>query len=381
MVHWWPNLPDSFHERVLGRPNGVRSLRVLIVSDAWHPQVNGVVRTLGTVVRLLTEAGHTAEVIGPDQFRTVPCPTYPDIRLAVLPGRKLKRLIDTFRPDALHIATEGPLGLAARALAIKRGWRFSTAFHTRFPEYVQARVRFPAALSYAWLRRFHNAGEGIMVATESLSEELTRRGYRNIRSWSRGVDIDLFRPHPADPYEGLPRPIFVCIGRVAVEKNIRAFLSLDLPGSKVVVGDGPQRATLAREFPDVHFTGARYGAELSASYAGADVFVFPSVTDTFGLVMLESLACGTPVAAFPVTGPRDLLAEAPVGRVDTDLRRAALGALEVDRSLCRPFAEMHSWQACTQLFLNHLVPVAGARKFSPAPMPILEREVLAEAAD
>ncbi len=340
-----------------------------------------MVRTLGTVTRLLNEAGHTATVIGPDQFRTVPCPTYPDIRLAVLPGRKLRRLIDGFRPDALHIATEGPLGMAARGLAIKRGWRFSTAFHTRFPEYVQARIRLPAALSYAWLRRFHNAGEGIMVATASLSEELARRGYRNIRPWSRGVDVGLFKPVPADPFEGLARPVFVCIGRVAVEKNIRAFLSLDLPGSKVVVGDGPQRATLEREFPDVRFTGARYGEELSASYAGADVFVFPSVTDTFGLVMLESLACGTPVAAFPVTGPADLLAEAPVGRVDTDLRRAALGALEVDRALCRPFAEMHSWQACAQLFLSHLVPVAGARRFQPMPMPILERDVLAEAAD
>ncbi len=380
-MHWWPNLPDSHNERVLGRAVGHRSLRILIISDAWHPQVNGVVRTLSTVVRLLDEGGHVSAVIGPDQFRTVPCPTYPDIRLAVLPGRRLKRLIDEFRPDALHIATEGPLGMAARALAIKRGWRFSTAFHTRFPEYVQARIRLPAALSYAWLRRFHNAGEGIMVATASLSEELAGRGYRNIRAWSRGVDIDLFKPQPADPYAGLPRPVFVCIGRVAVEKNIRAFLSLDLPGSKVVVGDGPQRAALEREFPNVRFTGARYGAELSASYAGADVFVFPSVTDTFGLVMLESLAAGTPVAAFPVTGPRDLLAEAPVGRVDTDLRRAALGALEVDRALCRPFAEQHSWQACTQLFLSHLVPVAGAQKFAPTPIPILEREVLAEAAD
>ncbi len=361
--------------------NGGRRLRILVISDAWHPQVNGVVRTMSTVVRLLGEAGHAAAVIGPDQFRTVPCPTYPDIRLALNPGGRLKRLIDAFRPDALHIATEGPLGMAARALARRRGWRFSTAFHTRFPEYVEARIRLPAALSYAWLRRFHNAGAGVMVATASLGEELGRRGYHNIRPWSRGVDIDLFRPEPADPFAGLARPVFVCIGRVAVEKNIRAFLSLDLPGSKVVVGDGPQRAALEREFPDVHFTGARFGAALSASYAGADVFVFPSVTDTFGLVMLESLACGTPVAAFPVTGPRDLLALAPVGRVDADLGRAALGALDIDRSLCRPFAERHSWQACTQLFLGHLVPVAGARSFQPAPMPILERDALAEAAD
>ena len=255
-MQWWSNLPDTAQERVPGRLVGSRSLRILVISDAWHPQVNGVVRTLSTVVRLLDEAGHVSAVIGPDQFRTVPCPTYPDIRLAVLPRRKLKRLIDGFRPDALHIATEGPLGLAARALAIKRGWHFSTAFHTRFPEYVQARIRLPAALSYAWLRRFQNAGEGIMVATASLSEELARRGYRNIRPWSRGVDTNLFKPSPADAYEGLARPVFVCIGRVAVEKNIRAFLSLDLPGSKVVVGDGPLRAALQREFSDVRFTGA-----------------------------------------------------------------------------------------------------------------------------
>ena len=368
-------------DRAFDRSTAARSLRILVISDAWHPQVNGVVRTLSTVVRLLNEAGHVAEVIGPDRFRTVPCPTYPDIRLAMFPGRRLKRLIDEFRPDALHVATEGPLGLAARALARKRGWQFSTAFHTRFPEYVQARVRLPAGLSYAWLRRFHNAGEGIMVATASLGEELARRGYHNIRPWSRGVDVELFKPAPADPYAGLARPVFVCIGRVAVEKNIRAFLSLDLPGSKVVVGDGPQRAALEREFPDVHFTGARYGAALSASYAGADVFVFPSVTDTFGLVMLESLACGTPVAAFPVTGPRDVIAQAPVGRIDQDLRRAALGALDVDRSLCRPFAERHSWQACTQLFLSYLVPVAGAKRFVPTPIPVIVPPVLAEVAD
>ena len=380
-MHWWSSLPDNRHERVPGHTPGVRGLRILIVSDAWHPQVNGVVRTLSTVTRLLNEAGHAATVIGPDQFQTVPCPTYPDIRLAVLPGRKLKRLVDAFRPDALHVATEGPLGMAARAFAIDRRWRFTTAFHTRFPEYVQARIRLPAGLAYAWLRRFHNAGDGIMVATASLGEELARRGYRNVRPWSRGVDVDLFRPSPLDQYEGMPRPIFVYIGRVAVEKNIRAFLSLDLPGSKVVVGDGPQRPALEREFPLVYFAGARYGAELSASYAGADVFVFPSMTDTFGLVMLESLACGTPVAAFPVTGPRDLLDEAPVGRVDLDLRRAALDALQIDRSLCRPFAEKHSWQACAQLFLSHLVPVEGGQHFGQQPIPVTERSLTAEAAD
>ena len=336
-----------------------QALRILIVSDAWRPQVNGVVRTLSTIAGVMERAGHVVDVIGPDRFRTVPCPTYPDIRLAILPRKQLAAIIDAFAPDALHIATEGPLGTAASAIARRRGWRFTTAFHTRFPEYVEARFRLPVAVSYAVLRRFHNRGAGMMVATASLGAELAERGYRHVRRWSRGVDLALFSPADPDPWDGLPRPVFAYVGRVAVEKNIEAFLELDLPGSKVVVGDGPQRAALARRFPGVHFTGARFGQGLAASYAGADVFVFPSRTDTFGLVMLESLACGTPVAAFPVTGPRDLLAEAPVGRVDEDLRAACLGALEIDRSLCRPFAETHSWEECTRLFLSHLVPARG----------------------
>lgn len=298
-------------------------------------------------------------MVGPHRFRTIPCPTYPEIRLALLPSRGLARIARAFAPDAMHVATEGPLGLAAAALARRRGWRFTTAFHTRFAEYVQARTRIPLAVSYAWLRRFHNRGAGTMVATPSLGAELRARGFLHVRRWSRGVDVELFRPLPAEPWEGLARPVFVCIGRVAVEKNIRAFLELDLPGSKVVVGDGPLRPALEAAFPAVTFTGLRTGSALSASFAGADVFVFPSVTDTFGLVMLESLACGTPVAAFPVTGPRDLLAGEPVGRVDADLRQAALDALSVDRTLCRPFAERHSWEACAALFLSHLVPLTG----------------------
>lgn len=331
-----------------------------------------MVRTLSTVARVLEAHGHTTAIIGPDRFRTVPCPTYPDIRLSVLPRRRLARLIDEFRPDALHVATEGPLGFATSAIARRRGWRFTTAFHTRFPEYVRARVMIPPALSYAVLRRFHNRGAGTMVATASLRAELARRGFRKLRRWSRGVDLEAFRTEPREPWEGLARPVFVHVGRVAVEKNIRAFLALDLPGSKVVVGDGPARAALAREFPEVRFVGLRRGAELAASYAGADVFVFPSLTDTYGLVMLESLACGTPVAAFPVTGPADVLAEAPVGRVDADLRRAALGALEVDRSLCRPFAERHSWESCAQLFLGHLVPISGPDGvFDPPPAAVV----------
>jgi glycosyltransferase involved in cell wall biosynthesis len=296
----------------------------------------------------------------------VPTPTYPDIRLAVLPARKLGRMIETFAPDTMHIATEGPLGTAARAWAIRRGARFTTSFHTQFPEYVQARIGLPPGLAYRWLRRFHGAASGVMVATRSLREELIGRGFANIRPWTRGVDLTLFRqlPHepPIEDWGGLPRPLFLNVGRVAVEKNIRAFLDLDLPGSKIVVGDGPLLAKLRRDYPKVHFTGARYGDALARCYAAADVFVFPSVTDTFGLVILEALAAGTPVAAFPVTGPLDVLAGTggTVGAVDSDLRAAALRALRADRDACRAHAERFSWQACARIFLSHLVPLHGA---------------------
>ena len=333
---------------------------MLIVSDAWLPQVNGVVRTLATLVSELASLGIVAEVIGPDRFRTVPCPTYPDIRLSVMPRRSLARMMAVFQPDALHIATEGPLGLAARSIARSQGWTFTTAFHTRFPEYLAARTYVPKALSYAWLRRFHAAGSGLMVATESLRQDLANRGFGDLRPWSRGVDLSLFQPLPRDAWQDLPKPVFVYVGRVAVEKNISAFLDLDLPGSKVVVGEGPLLAALMRAYPDVHFAGMRQGAALSAAYAGADVMVFPSLTDTFGLVMLESLACGTPVAAFPVMGPKDVLAAggAAVGAVHDDLRRAALQALEFgDRTACRAYAETFSWRACAERFVANLVPI------------------------
>lgn len=334
--------------------------RVLIVSDAWRPQVNGVVRTLSTLLEELRALGVVAEVIGPDRFRTLPCPTYPDIRLSVLPRRRLGQMMQAFAPDALHIATEGPLGIAARKLARGNGWIFTTAFHTRFPEYLAARTRFPTRLSYAWLRHFHNAGQGLMVATESLRQELAARGFTHLRAWSRGVDLAQFKPVPRDAWEGLPRPIFLYVGRVAVEKNIAAFLELDLPGSKVVVGDGPQLESLKRRFPAVHFDGARHGESLSRAYAGADVMVFPSLTDTFGLVLLESLACGTPVAAFPATGPKDVLVPGgpAVGCVHADLRHAALQALaHGQRDLCRDYAETFSWRACAERFVANLVPI------------------------
>lgn len=338
----------------------------MIVTDAWKPQVNGVVRTLSTVVGELSAMGHIVEVIGPDRFRTLPCPTYPDIRLSLLPGRKLARLIEAFAPDALHISTEGPLGMAARAWAIKHRYAFTTAFHTRFAEYLYARTRIPVGLSYAWMRRFHSAGAGMMVATESLRQDLAQRGFKNILPWSRGVDLAQFNPQPRENWM-LPGPIFAYVGRVAIEKNIDAFLSLDLPGSKVVVGDGPARAGLQRRYPGVQFVGVRHGAALAAAFAGADVFVFPSLTDTFGLVMLESLACGTPVAAFPVTGPKDVLTVPGVGAVDTDLRTAALRALATgDRPACRAYAETYSWRACAETFLDNLAPMRGVEALAAA---------------
>jgi glycosyltransferase involved in cell wall biosynthesis len=318
--------------------------------------VNGVVRTLDTVAGLLRERGLVVEVIGPDRFRTVPMPGYASIRLAVLPARKLARLVDEFGPDALHIATEGPLGLAARRIALARGWRFTTSFHTRFAEYLHARTRMPLALSYAWLRWFHAPSAGTLVATPSLRDELATRGLRNLRPWTRGVDLARFQPEPREDWP-FPRPVFLNVGRVAVEKNLAAFLALDLPGSKVVVGDGPQRAALQRRFPAAHFVGERHGEALSRAYAGADAFVFPSRTDTFGLVLLESLACGTPVAAFPVTGPKDVLAGAATGALGEDLRAAALRALAADRAACRAYAERFSWAVCADRFVSSLVPV------------------------
>lgn len=341
--------------------------RVAIVSDAWHPQVNGVVRSLGQLVRELRARGIEVEVFGPDRFHTLPCPFYPEIRLAILPGQRLHEMLRDFNPDALHIATEGPLGLSARRWARGQRYAFTTSFHTRFPEYVAARLPLPRAwterMLYRWIRSFHAAGSVVMAATPSLIKELSGRGFANVRHWTRGVDTAGFTPELRAEPDGLARPVFLYAGRLAVEKNIAAFLDLDLPGSKLVVGDGPDRASLERRYPDVRFTGMLKGAELTRAYASADVFVFPSRTDTFGLVMLEALACGTPVAAYPVTGPRDILAgvEPPVGQLDEDLRVAALAALQVDRSSCRRFAERFSWSAASTMFLNNLVPMANRK--------------------
>ncbi len=327
------------------------------MSDAWTPQVNGVVRTLTTVADELRAMGHTVEVIGPDRFRTIPAPTEPSVRLALFPGRRLRRLVDDFRPDAIHIATEGPLGLAARRLCLARGWPFTTAFHTRFPEYLRARLGIPESLTWRLMRRFHAPSAAVLVATPSLHRELATRGFRNVAAWTRGVDLALFRPREDRTGFGLPRPVFLYVGRVAVEKNIEAFLALDLPGSKVVVGDGPARPSLEKRFPAAHWLGAKFGEELARAYAEADVFVFPSRTDTFGLVLIEALACGTPVAAYPVPGPLDVIDGAPVGVLDEDLGRAATAAIALDRAACRAYAEGFSWRRCAEILLERLAPI------------------------
>ncbi len=332
-------------------------MRILIVSDAWFPQVNGVVRTLSVVADKLRAMGDTVEVIGPDRFRSMPTPGYAEIRLAIAPKRKLARLVAEFRPEIIHIATEGPLGWAMRSLCRRNHWPFTTAFHTRFPEYLEARIGIPADWSWRVMRHFHEAGDGTFAATASLRQELTRRGFTKLRPWTRGVDLEKFRPGEGDSWAGLPRPIFLYAGRVAIEKNIEAFLALDLPGSKVVVGGGPALEGLKQKFPQVTFTGYRENGALARSFAGADVFVFPSRTDTFGLVLLEALASGTPVAAFPVTGPIDVVTDSRVGALDEDLRAACLKALECDRAACRTHAEAWSWDACVAQFRAALVPI------------------------
>ena len=345
--------------------------RILIVSDAWTPQVNGVVRTLTAVTAELRAMGHIVEVIGPDRFRTMPCPTYPEIRLALLPRGRLAGLIEAFRPDALHIATEGPLGLAARTFACRRSLHFTTAYHTRFPEYLTARLSLIGrsgimrALTSRFLKWFHAPSQGVMVATESMREELAMRGFARLRAWPRGVDLSLFHPglrQEAPDLPELPGPLFAYIGRVAVEKNIRAFLDLDLPGTKLVVGGGPQLRALERAYPKVRFVGPRFGRELARAFASADVLVFPSLTDTFGLVVIEALASGVPVAAFPVTGPRDILrgVDGVVGVTDPDLRVACMRAMTLERSACRAFAQTFTWRASAEAFLDNLVPICGA---------------------
>lgn len=328
-------------------------MKIMIVTDAWQPQVNGVVRTLATTRRELQAMGHEVELLSPLEFATLPCPTYPDIRLSVLPGKGVAQRMRDFAPHALHIATEGPLGLAARRYALKHGLPFTTAYHTRFPEYVQARFGVPLSWTYRFLRWFHGPSRAVMAPTKVVKADLEKFGFNNVVIWSRGVDLDIFRMQEINRLNSAP-PIFLYVGRVAVEKNIEAFLKLDLPGSKWVAGDGPAMAGLRAKYPEVNYLGVLNQHELAEVYASADVFVFPSKTDTFGLVLLEAMACGLPVAAYPVTGPIDVLGDSNAGIMREDLREACLGALEIDRAAARAHAEKFSWRAATEQFIGHL---------------------------
>jgi glycosyltransferase involved in cell wall biosynthesis len=328
---------------------------VLFVTDAWYPQVNGVVRTLEYTARELRRRGVRVEFLTPQPFRTVPIPTYPDIRLALTTDRTVRRMIDAFACDHMHIATEGPLGLKAAAIARRDKRIFTSSYHTRFPEYVATRMPVPMAPFYAWFRRMHNSGFGCMVATDLLEQDLRGWKFANLMRWSRGVDTDLFKPYPGSALpDGLPKPVFLFVGRVAIEKNIKAFLDLDLPGSKVVVGDGPQLQSLRRVYANVHFTGAKDGEDLARLYSSADAFVFPSKTDTFGLVLLEALACGIPVAAYPVMGPIDVVGDNPSAVLSDDLRAAALAALDIPRESCRATVLDQSWAASTDQFVANV---------------------------
>ena len=328
-------------------------MKIAIITDAWYPQTNGVVTTLNRTGECLREMGHEVRYVTPQAFRTVPLPSYPEIRLALFPRHKVTRMLDEFEPHAVHIATEGPLGSAARKYCLRRGLKFTTAYHTQFPQYVRLRAPVPLGITYALLRRFHRKAMRTMVPTESQRQELLRRRFKNVVIWSRGVDVRLFKPGDKAFLQD-HRPISMFVGRVAVEKNIEAFLSMQLPGTKYVVGDGPDLQALCDRYPQVRFVGFKYGEELARYLAAADVFVFPSRTDTFGLVMLEAMACGVPVAAYPVTGPIDVVQNGETGVLDEDLRTATLRALELDPAAARRYAEQHSWLAATAQFYSHL---------------------------
>jgi glycosyltransferase involved in cell wall biosynthesis len=337
---------------------------VMIATDAWQPQVNGVVRTLQSLAANLRNLDVDVEFLTPEGFRSVAVPTYPSLRVAIPNSKEIIRRIEACRPESIHIATEGPIGLMARAYCIKRRLSFTTSYATRFPEYVSARMPIPTSWTYEVLRWFHSCAAVTMVSTPSLAAELTRRNFRNLGMWTRGVDANVFTPENPAAFD-LPRPIFISVGRVAVEKNLEAFLSLDLPGSKVVIGEGPQEAELKNRFPQAHFLGLKEGKDLTSCIAGADVFVFPSRTDTFGIVQLEALACGTPVAAFPVTGPKDVIGNRSVGALNEDLRAACLQALTLSRADCREYAMGFSWENSARQFVSHLQPLGAGRVRKP----------------
>jgi glycosyltransferase involved in cell wall biosynthesis len=335
-------------------------MRLLIATDAWRPQINGVVRSLEYMAAEAPRFGAEVVFLTPERFRSVPMPTYPEIRLSlVLPG-SLAGILEETRPTHVHIATEGPIGLATRLACARQGRAFTTSYHTRFPEYVAARTKIPEAWSYRALKRFHRAARAMMVSTPSLERELTGRGFENIMRWTRGVDTTLFRPR-GERILDAAAPVFLYVGRVAVEKNLDAFLSLDLPGTKVVVGDGPARAELERRYPDARFLGALTGEDLARVYASSDVFVFPSLTDTFGIVLIEALASGLPIAAFPVTGPLDVIGASGCGVLDADLRVAALAALDLPRDRCRAHGETFTWHESARQFFSNIEKAHSGR--------------------
>ena len=331
-------------------------MRPALVTDAWLPQVNGVVTTLLELQQGLHARGHRVDVIEPSRFRTFPCPGYREIELAWRPGKLVTRLLEAAQPDAIHIATEGPLGSAARRYCLRRGLAFTTAFHTRFPDILTEALRIPNRWGYAWFRRFHSPSSGVMVPTAGMFELLRQHRFESLRQWAHGVDLGLFRPVDGADL-GLPRPVFLYVGRVSYEKNLDAFLSLDLPGSKVVYGVGPLLDKFRQTYPHVHWRGVVPRAELPRIYSASDAFVFPSRSETFGLVMLEAMACGTPVAAFPVAGPLDVVGSSDGGVLDDDLRCAALAALEIAAERARARAESFDWGAVCEEFLSFLVPV------------------------
>jgi len=340
-------------------------MRLTLVTDAWEPQTNGVVSTLKSTCRQLAAMGIEVGRISPEAFSPVPCPSYPEIRLALGAAAEVGSHLESFRPDAIHIATEGPLGVAARDWCLHRQLRFTTSYHTRFPEYVQARWPIPLGVAYRYMRWFHDAASGTMVSTVAMKTLLEQRGFRNLRSWSRGVDTDLFRPcEEARSNRDSVLPELVCVGRVAIEKNIEAFLRTPMRGRKTVIGDGPARSRLQALYPDVEFTGMLHGEALARRIAMAYVMVFPSLTDTFGLVMLEAMACGVPVAAFPVTGPIDVITPGVTGWMEDDIARAVERALQLDRGACRLAALGRSWQSSILEFVRNLVPASRVGSLS-----------------
>ncbi|MCC7225885.1 MAG: glycosyltransferase family 1 protein [Burkholderiaceae bacterium] len=338
--------------------------RLLIVTDAAAPQVNGVVRTIGNTTRQLEAMGIEVQMLTPERFKTVACPSYPEIRLSLTTSRTVERIIEEINPDALHVSTEGPLGWHVRRIALRRGWKFTTAYHTRFPEYVHARTGIPAAWIYKVFKRFHGAASAVLAPTPTIRDNLILNGFERIVQWTHGVDHDIFYPRIEQNPVNKQNPVFLYVGRLAIEKNVEAFLKLDLPGTKWVAGVGPAEQDLRRKYPGAKYIGVLSQDDLARLYSEADVFVFPSLTDTFGLVMVEAMACGLPVAAFPVPGPLDVIGNSGAGVMDTDLRAACLRALEIPRERAIAHAKTFSWEIASRKKLNALVWMRGNEPFA-----------------